>query len=689
VLVVADSADRARLEALGARVTIVRPPSRPPLRREGGDSARPPEVQATTVYRSFDDPRRGVRAWLDSLARANPRVRLDTLGFSHERRPILAVQIGQRDDAASRPNVIFMATYHAREWAATEMALRLVRHLASPPAPSARLDSLLARRDVWVIPVVNPDGYEFTFTTDRLWRKNRRPPPSAQVPLGRAGVDLNRNHSARWGADDEGSSPEPTSDIYRGPAPGSEPEVAAVERFHAQHPPVVSVSYHTFAGLLLYPPGWRFGLLPGDLGVYQTLAGTDERPAVRDLLPGAPAHGYQRPQPAWRLYVANGEYTDYASERHGTLAFTPELTSGTEGANFYGFEFPDDEGRLARLFEDNLPFALDAMESAADPMRWASPTTGLTTQAVALESVWPFVRVRLRAKLAPSAVLRADGTPLFSAVDTAAGGRWMRRVVGAPFPGAPRPSELSVVVPRDSARYRVLLTGGAERADSGWTLESGFAAVNGGLTGARAWRSTRDGFLRSPVVQLPADVDTVTVTLWARYTGGGTGPVPGARVLVSTDGGRSLVPLLSLGGEAPTWYPESRQVGGVRGRALQVAVLATSFFLELDEIAIVGHLPRAGAGPDAVIALRSSDNPVRGDAVRFNWPFGGEAGDLLVYDFAGRLVWRTGVDGGTPEVTWEVGRQAALANGVYVVIARAGDRVRRHTLYVLRPGAAR
>jgi len=52
-------------------------------------------------------------------------------------------------------------------------------------------------------------------------------------------------------------------------------------------------------------------------------------------------------------------------------------------------------------------------------------------------------------------------------------------------------------------------------------------------------------------------------------------------------------------------------------------------------------------------------------------------------------VWRTGVDGGTPEVTWEVGRQAALANGVYVVIARAGDRVRRHTLYALRPGAAR
>jgi hypothetical protein len=85
---------------------------------------------------------------------------------------------------------------------------------------------------------------------------------------------------------------------------------------------------------------------------------------VRDRLPGAP-FGYQRPEPAWQLYPTNGEYTDFASVAHGALSFTPELSSGMEGATFYGFEFPDDESRLRTLFEDNLPFALDAIEAAA------------------------------------------------------------------------------------------------------------------------------------------------------------------------------------------------------------------------------------------------------------------------------------------------------------------------------------
>jgi hypothetical protein len=676
LLVVADSADRARLEALGARTSVVRAPVAPMLRRA---RAGAPAAAATTVYRSFDDPQRGVRAFLDSLARASPRVKLDTVGFSFERRPILAVQIGQRDDAAARPNVVFMATYHAREWAATEMALRLARYLAAPPTPSVRLDSLLARRDVWVLPVANPDGYEYTFTADRLWRKNRRPIVAGDAE--RVGVDLNRNHTSHWGADDFGSSPDARSQVYRGPSAASEPEIQAIERWHAQHPPVVSVSYHTFAGLLLFPPGWRTSILSGDDGIYRKLAGTDEAPAVRDLLPGALPHGYQRPIPAWALYPTNGEYTDWASERFGTLAFTPELTSGVEGTNFYGFEFPDDEARLQRLFEDNLPFALDAIESAADPVRWASPTTGLTSPAVALESMFPRVRARVPAAMAAGALLRADGATLRAAVDTVGGGRYMRRVVGD-LPGGSlgsRPREVTVAVARDSARFRALLAGGAEPTDSGW-VASGFSLI-AGVGGISAWRTTRDAMITSPVARVPQDVDTVTVSLWSRYFTDAARPSPGIAVRLSRDGGRTFVPVLTLSGDAEGWYPESRQVGGVRGAQLQLVVQVTRALVEVDEIAVIAHLPRPLGGRDTVIALRASENPVRGDAVRFNWPFGATAGDLFVYDFAGRLVWRTRVDGGgdAAGVEWPVARHAALANGVYVANARAGDRVRRQT----------
>jgi hypothetical protein len=144
---------------------------------------------------------------------------------------------------------------------------------------------------------------------------------------------------------------------------------------------------------------------------------------------------------------------------------------------------------------------------------------------------------------------------------------------------------------------------------------------------------------------------------------------------------------MTLSGDASGWYPESRQVGGVRGAQLRLVVQTTRAFAELDEISVIGHLPRLAGGPDAAVALRASENPVRGDAVSFNWPFGDTAGELFVYDFAGRLVWRTRVEGGAPAVEWPVARHAALANGVYLAIARAGDRVRRQTLYVLRRGS--
>ena len=79
------------------------------------------------------------------------------------------------------------------------------------------------------MPVANPDGYDYTFDDDRLWRKNLRDNDGdGQVAIG-DGVDLNRNFPTRWGYDDEGSSPDPSSDTYRGPAPASEPETQALD----------------------------------------------------------------------------------------------------------------------------------------------------------------------------------------------------------------------------------------------------------------------------------------------------------------------------------------------------------------------------------------------------------------------------------------------------------------------------
>jgi hypothetical protein len=667
-LVVVDSSERVRLEGLGATTTVV-PTPRP---RAAADPAQTP------IYRPYDDPERGVRAFLDSLARALPaRVRLDTLGRTVEGRPILAAKVGPAGDDARRPNVLFVATYHAREWAATEMALRLLRHLAAPPASDARLDSLVARRDVWIVPVVNPDGYQYTFTSDRLWRKNRRP---LGVFNGGSivGVDLNRNHSVRWGLDEMGSSSNPRSEVFRGASASSELETQAIERFHVLHPPVVSVSYHTYAGLLLHPEGWRYGLLPGDLSLYRALGGTDERPAVRDRLPGAP-YGYQRPQPSWQLYPTNGDYNDFAADRFGTLSFTPELSSGFEGESYYGFEFPEDEGRLRTLFEDNLPFALDAIEAAGDPARWRSPTTGYAAPRVALESVSPVVRARSAA--APATIV-VDGAPRRAAVDPLGDDRFQRRTISDSL--ATRPTDVTVRAGRDSVRYRVLLAGGAEPGDSGWT-RTNFGDDGSPRVGRASWRTMGSGTLRSPAVPVPDDVDTLTVALWTRHSGDPFGPSRTGTVWLSRDGGRTFPDrVLTVAGDAPLFYPESREVGGVRGATVQLELRASGLPWEVDEVTLAGHLPRARANPDAPIAFVASDNPVRGDRVRFTWPFLGSAGDLLVYDLTGRLVWRTAADGVGDDVTWELGGTTGLANGAYLVLARAGGQTRRQTLYVLR-----
>ena len=362
--------DRTAPLVTRAGLALLAPPEPPSLRI--ADTFR--------VYRSFDKPLVGIRATLEAWAGADTIFHLDSIGASLEGRPLLAVKIGDQADSPSRPNVLFMATHHAREWVATEVGMKLARWIADS-LPRA----LLAQRDIWVIPVQNPDGYQFTFTGDRLWRKNRRLNGD-----GTYGVDMNRNYPGFWGIDEAGSSGQPLSEVYRGPSAASEPETQAIIAFHAAHPPVVAASYHTYSGLVLYPYGYRTGQLAPDRTLFQTLAGTDLAPAVLDHLPTSNLT-YYHPGPGWNLYPTNGEYTDWAYLTHGTIAFTPELTSGcctADSGYFYDFRFPDDSGMVEQVFRDNLPFAVSLIGAAGD-LRNAVGVSGLRPAAARFESLWP------------------------------------------------------------------------------------------------------------------------------------------------------------------------------------------------------------------------------------------------------------------------------------------------------------
>jgi hypothetical protein len=328
------------------------------------------------VYHSFDEPILGIKAQLRTLASSYPQLTaLRTIGQSVERRPLLAMRLTNEQIRSDKPEVLFIATTHAREWVSTEVAMRLIEYLTSNHGSDARVTELLDTTEVWIIPVVNPDGYQYTFTDERLWRKNLQDNDGdGEITLA-DGVDLNRNYDSHWGYDNEGSSPNPPDATYRGPEPESEPETRALVEFMKQHDFEFAHSYHTYGNLLLYPWGWQVKTPSLDDAIFVAQAGTDANPAVVDTLTGT---GYD-PGVGADLYITNGEFTDWAYDSLGIPAYTTELTSGVDGADLYGFEFPDDENMVQTVFEDNLEFALSLAESALDPAHPVSPV-GITTE---------------------------------------------------------------------------------------------------------------------------------------------------------------------------------------------------------------------------------------------------------------------------------------------------------------------
>ncbi len=162
--------------------------------------------------------------------------------------------------------------------------------------------------------VANPDGYQYTFDVERLWRKNLRDNDGDGQITNADGVDPNRNFDEHWNYDEEGSSSQFPSETFRGTGPASEPETQAMQglldRLHFKF----MVNYHSFGQLLLYSFGWQVQTPSADAPIFLALSGTDANPAISGFDPGVGAD----------LYTTNGETTDYAHAKDNTLAWTPD-----------------------------------------------------------------------------------------------------------------------------------------------------------------------------------------------------------------------------------------------------------------------------------------------------------------------------------------------------------------------------
>jgi len=171
-------------------------------------------------------------------------IRMQTIGYTWEERPIVLVTISlDVEYADNKPAMLYTGTIHAREWIGNELAIKFIDYVINNYRFNPKLKEALTRNTLYMVPCLNPDGFEYSRNHFSFWRKNRR-----NNGDGTFGVDLNRNFSVKFR-----HSMDTSSNIYSGPHAFSEPETSAIRDFVVTHPNItVALDYHS-QGNVFFP----------------------------------------------------------------------------------------------------------------------------------------------------------------------------------------------------------------------------------------------------------------------------------------------------------------------------------------------------------------------------------------------------------------------------------------------------
>ena len=301
-------------------------------------------------------------ALLGTLVSTYPAIaKKSIVGTSLQGRFITALKIS--DNVAvdeDEPEVLYMGDHHARELMSVEIPLLFAQYLCQNYGVNPTVTNYVDTREIYVIPMVNPDGHFYVQqnhagSPNSWWRKNRRDNLD-----GFFGVDLNRNYSYQWGYDDIGSSPQTSSDVYRGPYEFSEPETQAIRNFVDSRHFTTWLSYHSYGELLLYSWGYIYGNTP-DHPAMSALA--DSLVLENGYLAGNPASG--------AIYITNGDSDDWGYgeqvEKNKIFAYTPEINSAAQGG------FGPAEALITPTFNLLLPMNMKLLKFADNPYRVVGP----------------------------------------------------------------------------------------------------------------------------------------------------------------------------------------------------------------------------------------------------------------------------------------------------------------------------
>lgn len=201
-------------------------------------------------YTTYDE----LVAELNNLANTYPAIcKVYDLGDSWENRNILAVKISSNPAVAdpSKKDILVNGNHHAREIMTVEVPLYLAKKLCENYPSDPDVKRVVDNVETWILPMLNPDGHNYVFTTYNMWRKNRRDNGN-----GTYGVDLNRNYDYHWG--ESGASHTPSSDTYCGPYAFSEPETQALRDLlnNPSHQFKYALNYHSYGRHMLFP--WAY-----------------------------------------------------------------------------------------------------------------------------------------------------------------------------------------------------------------------------------------------------------------------------------------------------------------------------------------------------------------------------------------------------------------------------------------------
>jgi len=281
----------------------------------------------------YTDPEE-LEAFLFQVVADHPSItRLENLGTSHQGRTIWGLLIS--DNAAvdeDELTILFSGAHHAREVMTPEVVIDTIDQLTDSYGIDPEITAKVDDYQIWCVPMVNPDGVYRVHTADSFWRKNARDNDGNGSINGQDGVDLNRNYEWGFGGQCRGSSDAQTSETFRGPFEGSEPETQAMIRLGRRILPIFDVEYHSYGEAVFYATGCDPGSFSPTLS---TIAGFDQ--GIGRLISGEYASRLVAAD-GWIGYwsAAYGSRVDGTGRDHqyheaGAIAFVTELNNGYEG----------------------------------------------------------------------------------------------------------------------------------------------------------------------------------------------------------------------------------------------------------------------------------------------------------------------------------------------------------------------